>query len=143
MVELRTKCEEVDFQAALALWGGVAPYCDFPAKTISWRLVPAYENGQLLTAVRGPRYVGFATWGWMTSEEFESRVYCGREVFSRRDGECLVILDCIIVGGSGNVRAVSRAVRRFLKERCPDHLRVYGHRGLRDGWFSNGRGASC
>ena len=143
MVDVRTDADEVDFQAALALWGGVAPYCDFPAKTISWRLVPAYKNNQLLTAVRGSQYVGFATWGWMTFKEFESRVYCGREVFSRRSGECLVILDCIIVGGSANVRAMSHAVRRFLKENFPDQRRVYGHRGSRDKWFSNGRGASC
>jgi hemolysin-activating ACP:hemolysin acyltransferase len=143
MVELRTQCGEVDFQAALTLWGGVAPYCDFPAKTISWRLVPAYENGRLLTAVRGPRYVGFATWGWMTSEEFKSRVYCGREVFSRGAGDCLVIVDCIIVGGSGNVRAVSRAFRGFFGGMFPDQPHVYAHRGPRDGWFFNGRGTSC
>lgn len=140
MVELRADAEEIDFQAALAFWGGVAPYCDFPAKTISWRLVPAYQSGRLLTAVRGSEFIGFATWGWMTSAEFSSREYCGREVFSRSSGECLVIVDCIIVGGSDNVRAVSRLVRGFLAKAYPDQRRVCGHRGSRDGWFFNGRG---
>jgi len=126
------------FVDALWLWTTVAPYSGYPSRTISNRLVPAFRFGR----VKG--YYGedgglraFMTWGFMTDEEFETRRYWGWEVFSRPDGDRLVIVDMIAPGGRNDVLMVSRDVRQHFLALYPQHERVYAHRGSRTGVFPN------
>ena len=137
-----------DLLLALRYWTTVAPYRDFPAKTIAWRLAPAYANGRLLMLVHDRKVVGFTTWAWMTADEFETRKYKGRDVFPRERPENeaqysgagdnfgptlrLVIIDSII---TADVGPLSREQREFFRAAYPDVRRVYAHRGPRDGCF--------
>jgi len=73
----------------------------------------------------------------MTDEEFETRRYWGWEVFSRPDGDRLVIVDMIAPGGRNDVLMVSRDVRQHFLALYPQHERVYAHRGSRTGVFPN------
>jgi hypothetical protein len=137
-----------DLLLALRYWTTVAPYRDFPAKTIAWRLAPAYASGRLLMLAHDRKVVGFTTWAWMTDAEFKTRKYDGRDVFRRERPKNeaqysgaddnfgpawrLVVVDCVI---SDAVGALSREVREYFRAAFPDARRVYGHRGRRDGYF--------
>jgi hemolysin-activating ACP:hemolysin acyltransferase len=120
--------DDVDFMHALRLWTTTAPYRDQPSRTIAWRLVPAFANGRLM--MMGDD--GFVTWGWMTADEFETRKYSGREVFTRQTGERLVIVDAII---PADVPKLAWRLREFYRAKYPDVTRVWAHRGARNGSF--------
>lgn len=120
------------------LWCNTPPYSDYPAKSIANRLYPAFYFNQirLYHDVVG-NLRSFATWGFMTDEEFETRDYWGWEVFSRKEGDRLVVVDMIAPGGKNDVLFVSRDLRKFFKSAFPDVEKVYAHRGQRNGVFPN------
>jgi hemolysin-activating ACP:hemolysin acyltransferase len=126
------------FMDCLGLWTTTALYSKQNSETIHWRLIPVFMNNQYkfwyddLGRVRG-----FITWGWMTVQEFETRQWSGWDVFARRGGERLVIIDMIAPGGRSDVYSISRDVRKFCKEMFPDEKRVWSHRGPRNGWYPN------
>jgi hemolysin-activating ACP:hemolysin acyltransferase len=128
---------EKDFLAALELWTTVEPYSSFPCQTINWRLLPAFEHGKACVFWREGRLVGFATWAFMTHEEYGTREYCGAEIFSREDGEVLLVVDLIVPGGKNDVLWVCRQLRRLFRERYEGHRDVFAHRGPRNGVFPN------
>ena len=120
------------------LWATTPPYSDYPCETIANRLIPAvrlartryfYDQNRVLRA--------FATYGFMTNDEFDTRNYWGWEVFSRNGGEKLVIVDMIAPGGKNDVLFVSRDLRKFFKSAFPDVKKVYAHRGRKNGVFPN------
>jgi len=121
-----------DFLYALGLWTSVAPSRDFPAKTVGWRLTPAFLRGKLLIMSREGRRVGFCIWGWMTGEEFTTRTYHGPTMFARESGERLVITDAII---TDDVTSLSWELREFYRRLFPDVSRVYANRGRRTAIF--------
>lgn len=123
--------------AALSLWTTVEPYSKFPCETIAWRLLPAFEHKKAAVFWRDDRLVGFATWAFMTKEEFETGDYCGPEVFARDIGEVLVLADMIVPGGKNDVLWVCRQLRRYFRERYKNHAKVLAHRGPRNGVFPN------
>lgn len=123
--------------AALHLWTTVEPYSKFPCETIAWRLLPAFEHGKARVFWRDEKLVGFATWGFMTHEEYETRDYCGPEVFAREDGDVLLFVDLIAPGGKNDVLWVCRQLRRYFRERYEGHRDVFAHRGPRNGVFPN------
>lgn len=126
------------FVDALSLWTTVSPYASYPCSTIGNRLLPAFRFGRVRP------YYGedgglraFATWAFMTREEYETRSYWGWEVFSRPDGELLVVVDMIAPGGRNDVLMVTRDLRRHFWALYPEHERVFAHRGPRNGVFPN------
>jgi hemolysin-activating ACP:hemolysin acyltransferase len=125
------------FFQAMQLWTTVPPYNKFPCDTINNRLIPAYYNQQMLGWYDGSVLRAFITWAFMTDQEFETREYWGPEIFARRDGEKLVIVDMIAPGGKNDVLSISRDVRRFMKKKFPHVKNVYAHRGPRNGVFPN------
>jgi hemolysin-activating ACP:hemolysin acyltransferase len=111
------------FMDALQLWTTTEPYSKYPSERIGWQLVPAYEHGKLRVYYRGGEPVGFVTWTWLTTEEFRTRDYSGREVFSRDVGEVLYIPNMIAPYGRSDVFFIARDIRRHLSELYPDaHL---------------------
>lgn len=126
------------FLDCLTLWTTTDPYKENAAQEIHWRLVPAFMNNQYwLWYDDLGRLRGFVTWGWMTAEEFETRDWNGWEVFARRGGERLVLIDMIAPRGHSDVVSISRDVRKYCKKYFPDVTTVWAHRGDRDGWFPN------
>lgn len=126
------------FMDALWLWTTVPPYASYPCSTVSNRLLPAFRFGR----VRGQygedgRLLSFATWAFMTREEYATREYWGWEVFSRPGGEVLVVVDMIAPGGANDVLRMVRDLRRHFWALYPEHERVFAHRGPRNGVFPN------
>lgn len=126
------------FLDALWLWTTTPPYAGYACGTVSNRLLPAFRFGR----VKGyygedGRLRAFATWAFMTDEEYATREYWGWEVFSRPDGDRLVVVDMIAPGGRNDVLMVARDLRRHFWALYPQHERVYAHRGLRNGVFPN------
>jgi hemolysin-activating ACP:hemolysin acyltransferase len=126
-----------DFEAAVRLWTSVAPYSGFPAETIAWRLIPAFQSGKYMVFWRDGEPFGLVTWAFLTTEEYETRDYYGPEVFKRDDGERLTVVELIVPGGPSDVLFVCRHLRRFFKERHGAHRHVLAHRGRRNGVFPN------
>lgn len=126
-----------DLADALRLWTVVDPYAGFPSCTIGWRLLPALEFGRYCLWRDGGEPVGFASWGFMTAEEFEGREYDGWEVFGREGGDRLVVVDMIAPGGGNDVVLMCRDLRRLFGRLYPEHRHVWAHRGRRDGVFPN------
>jgi len=130
--------KQSDYIDCLELWTKVAPYCDFPCQTISWRLAPAIESGQYMVYYQENGLVsGFVTWAWMTDEEFETRKYCGLEVFERETGDKLVFLDMIAPDGTSGVLRFCRELRKFFRIKFPEIEKVWSHRGPRSGVYPN------
>jgi hemolysin-activating ACP:hemolysin acyltransferase len=126
------------FVEALWLWTTVPPYSGFPCSTVANRLLPAVRYKRILGCFREDGSVcAFATWGFMTDVEYETRVYSGPEVFAREDGDRLVVVDMIAAGGRSDVVLMTRALRRHFKSLYPWHDWVYAHRGPRNGFFPN------
>lgn len=120
------------------LWTTTPPYTDYPCQTIANRLMPAIRFHRVkyfYDAARNLR--GFATYGFMTDEEFETRDYWGWEVFARNEGEKLVVVDMIAPGGKNDVLFITRELRKFFKSAYPHIEKVYAHRGPRNGVFPN------
>jgi len=126
-----------DASDALGLWTTVAPYSTFPCETISWRLLPALHHGQYRVYRRDGIAFGFASWGFMTHQEFLTRDYDGREVFAREDGDVLVVVDMIAPHGQNDVLCICRDLRRYFKAQYPNVESVLAHRFSRDGIFPN------
>jgi hemolysin-activating ACP:hemolysin acyltransferase len=104
------------FADCLNLWVTTPPYCDFPSKTIGWRLVPAFNHGRFKVWYdNNGLCTGFVTWAWMTDSEFETRKYTGSEVFARNYSDKLVFVDMIAINGVSDVLSMSRDLRRFLE----------------------------
>lgn len=122
---------------ALHLWTTVEPYSGFPCATIAWRLIPAIDNEQIRLFYRDGKCVGLVTWAFMTEEEFETRDYSGVEVFARRDGEIMVVIDMIAPHGKNDVLWISKEMRKHFYTHYPDVKDVRAHRGKRDGSFPN------
>lgn len=122
---------------AIGLWTTVSPYSGFPSETISWRLLPAIENGRIRLFYRDGNCVGLVTWGFMTDREFETRDYCGGEVFSRSFGDIMVIVDMIAPYGGRDVLWISREMRRQFWLDYPEVSYIWAHRGNRNGSFPN------
>ena len=122
---------------ALGLWTTVKPYSGFPCQTIAWRLLPAIEAGKCRLFHRDGECVGLITWSFMTSEEFETRVYDGSEIFVRDDGDCLVCVDLIAPHGRKDVVWICREMRRLFAELYPWVETVHAHRGKGTGVFPN------
>jgi hemolysin-activating ACP:hemolysin acyltransferase len=126
------------FADCLNLWVTTPPYCDFPSKTIGWRLVPAFNHGRFKVWYdNNGLCTGFVTWAWMTDSEFETRKYTGSEVFARNYSDKLVFVDMIAINGVSDVLSMSRDVRNFCKRQFPDVETVWSHRGPRNGWYPN------
>jgi hemolysin-activating ACP:hemolysin acyltransferase len=122
----------------LDLWTTVEPYSGYPAETIAWRLVPAFENGGYKVWYNeNGSCRGFATWAWMTDEEFETREYSGKEIFARRSGDKFVVVDMIANGGHSDVLYCTRELRKFFRQEFPDVETIWAHRGPRTGWYPN------
>ena len=127
-----------EFLDCLTLWTTVEPYSGYPAETIAWRLVPAFENGGYKVWYNeNGSCRGFATWAWMTDEEFETREYSGKEIFARGSGDKFVVVDMIANGGRSDVLYISRELRKFFKQEFPDLEKAWSHRGPRTGWYPN------
>ena len=122
---------------ALKLWTTVEPYSGFPCATIAWRLIPAIDNEQIKLFYRDGECVGLVTWAFMTEEEFETRDYSGVEIFARRDGEIMVVIDMIAPHGKNDVLWISKEMRKHFYTHYPDVKDVRAHRGKRDGSFPN------
>lgn len=135
MIHVATRTQ--DFLYALGLWTSVAPYRDFPAKSVGFRLTPAFLRGKLLILSRDGRRVGFCTWGWMTTQEYDSRKYYGPAVFARVRSDRLVVPDIITT----DTHRVARELGRFFRSMFPDVSRVYSWReqGRRDAVYCIGR----
>ena len=127
-----------EFLDCLTLWTTVEPYSGYPAETIAWRLVPAFENGgyKVWNNENGSCR-GFATWAWMTNEEFETREYSGKEIFARGSGDKFVVVDMIANGGHSDVLYCTRELRKFFRQEFPDVETIWAHRGPRTGWYPN------
>ena len=123
---------------AIGLWTTVSPYSGFPSETISWRLLPAIENDQIRLFYRDGDCVGLLTWAFMTEREFETRDYCGAEIFSRRSGDIMVFVDMIAPYGRRDVFWMSREMRKQFWIRYPFLKGARAHRGKRNGSFPNG-----
>jgi hemolysin-activating ACP:hemolysin acyltransferase len=120
------------------LWTTVEPYSGYPAETIAWRLVPAFENGGYKVWYNeNGSCRGFATWAWMTDEEFETREYSGKEIFARVSGDKFVVVDMIANGGHSDVLYCTRELRKFFRQEFPDVETIWAHRGPRTGWYPN------
>lgn len=122
---------------AVRLWATVEPYASFRSQTLAWRLLPAVESEKCWVFYRDGRLVGLVTWGFMTAEEFETRVYWGPDVFSRNSGELLVLVDMIAPSGMNDVLWMSRKLRRYFRGAYPEVDTVVAHRGSRIGTFPN------
>ena len=122
---------------ALHLWTTVEPYSGFPCATIAWRLIPAIDNDQIKLFYRDGECVGLVTWAFMTEEEFDTRDYSGVEIFARRDGEIMVVIDMIAPHGKNDVLWISKEMRKHFYTHYPDVKDVRAHRGKRDGSFPN------
>jgi hemolysin-activating ACP:hemolysin acyltransferase len=108
------------FADCLNLWVTTPPYCDFPSKTIGWRLVPAFKHGRFKVWYdNNGLCTGFVTWAWMTDSEFETRKYTGSEVFARNYSDKLVFVDMIAINGVSDVLSMSRDLRRFFRKTVP------------------------
>lgn len=126
------------FMDCLLMWTTTHPYSKHGSETIHWRLIPAFINNQYwLWYHPDGRLKGFATFAYMTAEEYETRRWSGWDVFARRGGERIVIVDMIAPGGRSDVLSISRDVRKRCKVMFPDHDRVWAHRGTRNGWYPN------
>jgi hemolysin-activating ACP:hemolysin acyltransferase len=126
------------FVDALWLWTTVPPYPSYPCSTIGNRLLPAFRFGRVRPYYGEDGVLrAFATWAFMTREEYETRSYWGWEVFSRPEGEMLVVVDMIAPGGRNDVLMVVRDLRRHFWALYPEHERVFAHRGPRNGVFPN------
>ena len=122
---------------AVRLWTTVSPYSGFRSATIAWRLLPAIENDQIRLFYRDGECVGLITWAFMTREEFDTRSYNGKEIFSRRDGEVMVFVDMIAPHGRNDVLWMCKEMRRQFVTQYPDVTEVLAHRGKRNGSFPN------
>jgi len=120
---------------AIDLWSTTEPYSKFPCATIAWRLLPAHGSAKLHHFWDGSRYRGFVTWAFLTDEEFETRDYCGPEVFAREKGEHLVFIDLIAKGGTSDVLYICRQMQNYFKEVYPHVKSARSHRGSRHGWY--------
>ena len=125
---------------ALNVWTTSDPYKKFPCETISWRLLPAIDNDQIRLFYREDKCVGLITWAFMTQKEFDSKEYSGPEIFSRNDGEIMVIVDMIAKMGKKDVLWISKEMRKQFWSQYPNVTEVFAHRGNRNGVFPN-RGA--
>jgi len=121
---IRTATSGQDFLYALNLWTSVASYRDFPCKSIGWRLTPAFTSGRLLILLTDDKPVGFCTWGWMTTAEYETRKYYGPTVFARERSDRLVVPDIITTDTHRRVRELGA----FFRQKFPDVNRVYSYR---------------
>ena len=127
----------VSFEDAVRLWTTVHPYSTFKSATIAWRLLPAISNDQIRLFYRDGECVGLITWAFMTDEEFDSRIYDGEEIFSRRSGDCLVFVDMIAPKGKSDVLWMCKEMRKQFYVQYPEVENVYAHRGKRTGAFPN------
>ena len=73
----------------------------------------------------------------MTEEEFTSRNYSGVEIFSRDDGDKMVVVDMIATMGKKDVLWMSKEMRRQFWAQYPSVTNVFAHRGNRNGAFPN------
>ena len=122
---------------ALNLWTTSDPYKNFSCETISWRLLPAIDNNQIRLFHRDGKCVGLTTWAFMTQKEFDSKEYSGPEIFSRNDGEIMVIVDMIAKMGKKDVLWISKEMRKQFWSQYPNVTEVFAHRGNRNGVFPN------
>lgn len=124
------------FIDAMYLWSTVPPYKEYPVRTITDRLLPAIKTSRIKVYYDQDQMMhAFATWGFMTDREFESRDYSGEEVFSRNSGDKLVVVDMIAPGGINDVLFVARDLRKFFNKLYPHITKAYAHRGGRNGVF--------
>tara|TARA_R110000803_G_scaffold59862_6_gene118833 strand:- start:810 stop:1217 length:408 start_codon:yes stop_codon:yes gene_type:complete len=130
--------QQADFIDCVDLWTTIAPYSKFPSQTINWRLAPAIESGQYkIWHNEGGSCAGFVTWAWMTNEEFETRDYCGINIFQRKIGDKLVVVDMITSKGTSSVLNFSRDIRKMFFSKFPEVKKVWSHRGPRSGVYPN------
>jgi hemolysin-activating ACP:hemolysin acyltransferase len=122
---------------ALDLWTSSDSYKDFKSSTIAWRLLPAIDNNQIRLFYRDGKCVGLTTWAFMTREEFESKEYYGPEIFARKDGEVMVVVDMISTMGKKDVLWISKEMRKQFWTQYPDVTEVLAHRGNRNASFPN------
>jgi hemolysin-activating ACP:hemolysin acyltransferase len=115
-----------DFRTALKFWTTDPGYKKLNPRTVEWRLVPAYQNGRLLMLCNEGRTEGVAVWGWMTDAEYATQKYSGKEVFSRKSGDKLVVTD---IFSNVNVTRFARQMGRYFRKLYPDLSVVHGHRG--------------
>tara|TARA_R110000772_G_scaffold104803_1_gene206309 strand:- start:67 stop:312 length:246 start_codon:yes stop_codon:yes gene_type:complete len=73
----------------------------------------------------------------MTQKEFDSKEYSGPEIFSRNDGEIMVIVDMIAKMGKKDVLWISKEMRKQFWSQYPNVTEVFAHRGNRNGVFPN------
>jgi hemolysin-activating ACP:hemolysin acyltransferase len=126
------------FLEALWLWVATDPYSSYPCETIKNRLIPAFHFNKVRPYYAEDGSIcAIATWGFMMREEYDTRVYLGWDVFSRLDGDLLVVVDMIAPDGKNDVLMVTRDLRQHFWALYPQHERVYAHRGPRNGVFPN------
>jgi len=122
---------------ALLLWTGIAPYCDFPSKTILWRLLPALGNDKCLFHYEDGDVVGISTYAFLTEYEGTYREYYAPDCFARQSGPQLWVIDQIIPGGRRHVIQAVRDLRHYFFDAYPEHSRVHAWRGPRSTTFPN------
>ena len=119
----------VSFEDAVRLWTTVHPYSTFKSATIAWRLLPAILHNQIRLFYRDGECVGLITWAFMTRDEFESRDYSGKEIFSRDRGDVMVFVDMIAPRGRSDVLWMCKEMRKQFYTQYPDVRDVRAHRG--------------
>lgn len=122
---------------ALLIWTSTAPYCDFPSKTILWRLLPALGHGKCLFHYENGEVVGLTTYAFLTEDEGRNRQYYGPDCFPRTSGQQVWFIDQIIPGGSRHVRQAARDLKKYFFDAYPEYPRVYAWRGPRMTSFPN------
>lgn len=120
--------EYVDFYDAVDLWTTTKPYMNYDSASIRYRLMPAFENKQLMLFKKGINSIGFITWAWMTNEEYVTNEYYGNEIFARDNGDKFVVVDAIMNGGVRNVRSCVKQFVDFGAKYYPEVDRAHFHR---------------
>lgn len=122
-----------DFYDLVGLWSSADLYKDFESETIHLRLIPAFEQKQILAFQSGINNIGFITWCWMSDNEYEGMNYTSPDLFSRSKGDKFVLADCIIVGGSKIVKICTSHMKNFFWNYYPEVPKGYFHRPHHNG----------
>ena len=129
-----------DLEDALTIWTADPVYGGYPSRTVGWRLLPALSYDKL-RVYRDDNGKPFAllSYAFLTDEEAKTQVWSGPEVFARKTGDQLWVIDMIANGGKKDVLSVAKSIRQYFYEKYRAFERVYAMRGngSRRGWYPN------
>jgi len=106
-------------------------YRDQCIRNLGYRFIPAVQHGRVRYYFRGDSLTGFVTWAYLTHEEADTGEYDGDEVFARKSGDRLWVMDMV---AQDSVLYICRDLYKYFGA-VTNHDFCYWRRGDRVGWI--------